>query len=136
MGARVGGADGWRSGRAHAVEMSERFGVEIVAPPIPRVQDLELRRPRIGVPAGFDEFCFTNNYERALHSYSADDRHPAVLGHFPNPPDVVVHPRTESELERVLEWCDSKGYVAIPFGGGSSVVGGVTPPEVGRCCHG
>ena len=114
----------------HAAEMSERFGVEIVAPPIPRVQDLELRRPRIGVPAGFDEFCFTDNYERALHSYSADDRHPAVLGHFPNPPDVVAHPRTESELERVLGWCDSNGYVAIPFGGGSSVVGGVTPPEV------
>ena len=113
----------------HAAEMSKRFGVEIVAPPIPRVQELELRPPRIAVPAGFDEFCFTDNYERALHSYSADDRYPAVFGRFPNPPDVVAHPRTDSELERVLEWCDSKEYVAIPFGGGSSVVGGVTPPE-------
>ena len=114
---------------AHAAELSQRFGVEIVAPPIPRVEELELRPPRIEIPARFEEFCFTDNYERALHSYSADDRHPAVFGHFPNPPDVVAHPRNEPELERVLEWCDSKGYVAIPFGGGSSVVGGVTPPE-------
>ena len=42
---------------------------------------------------------------------------------------MVAHPRDETELERVLEWCDSKGHVVIPFGGGSSVVGGVTPPE-------
>ena len=114
---------------AHAAELSQRFGVEIVAPPIPRVEELELRPPRIEVPTGFEDFCCTGNYERAVHSYSADDRHPAVFGHFPNPPDVVAHPRNEPELERVLEWCDSKGYVAIPFGGGSSVVGGVTPPE-------
>ncbi len=114
---------------AHAAELSERFGVEIAAPPIPRVDDLGLRQPRIEVPDGLREFCFTDNYERALHSYSADDRHPAVFGRFPNPPDVVAHPRDEPELERALEWCDSNGYVAIPFGGGSSVVGGVTPPE-------
>ena len=114
---------------AHAADLSQRFGVEIVAPPIPRAQDLDLRPPRIEVPTGFEDFCCTGNYERAVHSYSADDRHPAVFGHFPNPPDVVAHPRNEPEMERLLEWCDSNGHVAIPFGGGSSVVGGVTPPE-------
>ena len=125
MGPGVGGADGRPAGRTRGGDV-RRFGVEIVAPPIPRVEDLELTNRR-----WIDEFCFADNYERALHSYSADDRHPAVFGHFPNPPDVVAHPRTEPELERVLEWCDSKGYIAIPFGGGSSVVGGVTPPEAG-----
>jgi alkyldihydroxyacetonephosphate synthase len=48
---------------------------------------------------------------------------------FPNPPDVVAHPRNEREVEAVLEWCSASGYAAIPFGGGSSVVGGVEPPE-------
>ena len=114
---------------AHAAELSARFGAEIVAPPIPRAEDLELRKPRLRVPDSLTSFCFTDNYERALHSYSADDRAPAVFGQFPNPPDVVAHPRNDSELERTLEWCDSNGYVVIPFGGGSSVVGGVTPPE-------
>ena len=113
----------------HAAELSARFGAEIVAPPIPGADDLKLREPRIRVPDSLADFCFTGNYERALHSYSADDRDPAVFGRFPNPPDVVAHPRTESELEQVLEWCDASGYVVIPFGGGSSVVGGVTPPE-------
>ena len=112
-----------------AAELSARFGAQIVAPPIPKADDLSLRKPRIRVPDSLADFCFTDNYERALHSYSADDRGPAVFGHFPNPPDVVAHPRTESELERTLEWCDSNGCVVIPFGGGSSVVGGVTPPD-------
>ena len=115
---------------SHAAQLSERFGTQIVAPPIPKVDDLDLRPPRITIPDGVAAYCFTDNYERALHSYSADDREPsAINGHFPNPPDAVAHPRNETELERVLEWCDSEGYVVVPFGGGSSVVGGVTPPE-------
>ena len=114
----------------HAAQLSERFGSEVVAPPIPSAEDLELRPPRIRIPDDIAGFCFTDNYERALHSYSADDKEPsAINGHFPNPPDAVVHPRNEVDLERALEWCDSEGYVVIPFGGGSSVVGGVTPPE-------
>ena len=113
----------------HAAELSRRFRTDIVAPPIPRVEDLDLRAPRIDVPGAVASFCLTDNYERALHSYSADDGEPAAFGRFPNPPDVVAHPTNESELERVLEWCDTRGHVVIPFGGGSSVVGGVTPPE-------
>ena len=87
---------------AHAAELSARFGAEIVAPQIPRADELKLRKPRIRVPDSLASFCFTDNYERALHSYSADDRAPAALGHFPNPPDVVAHPRDESELERTF----------------------------------
>jgi len=29
----------------------------------------------------------------------------------------------------VLEWCGSQGHAVVPYGGGSSVVGGVDPPE-------
>jgi len=36
---------------------------------------------------------------------------------------------SRSELEAVLDWCSSNGYATIPYGGGSSVVDGVTPPE-------
>ncbi len=114
----------------HAALLSERFGTRIDAPPIPRAAELDLRLPRIAPPAALDGFCRTDNYERALHSYSADDREPAaIMGRFPNPPDIVAHPRSEEDLERVVEWCDAAGHVLIPFGGGSSVVGGVTPPD-------
>ena len=110
----------------HAEALRERGGVELEAPQIPDADDLELRDPRISVPAPLADFCFTGNYERARHSYGVD-RSRAVFGEYPNPPDVVAHPRDEAELEAVLEWCPDNGYPAIPYGGGSSVVGGVTP---------
>ena len=110
----------------HAATLSQRLGVELEAPQIPDADDLDLRDPRISVPAPLADFCFTNNYERARHSYGAD-RNRAVFGEYPNPPDVVAHPRDEFELQAVLEWCSDNGYPAIPYGGGSSVVGGVTP---------
>ena len=31
------------------------------------------------------------------------------------------------DVERLLEWCAAERVAAIPFGGGTSVVGGVTP---------
>ncbi|HKI67312.1 MAG TPA: FAD-binding oxidoreductase [Solirubrobacterales bacterium] len=34
-------------------------------------------------------------------------------------------PRDESEIEAVLSWCEAEGAAVIPFGGGTSVVGGV-----------
>ena len=49
-------------------------------------------------------------------------------GSFDNPPDAVAHPADEAELERVLAWCEEANAAAIPFGGGTSVVGGVEPP--------
>ena len=38
-------------------------------------------------------------------------------------PDVVAYPRDEAEVVAVLDWCGSAGIPAVPFGGGSSVVG-------------
>ena len=40
----------------------------------------------------------------------------------------MAHPADEAELERVLAWCEEADAAAIPFGGGTSVVGGVEPP--------
>jgi alkyldihydroxyacetonephosphate synthase len=114
--------------REYAARLSARWGVTIEPPPIPRAEELQLRPPRIRPPDAIAEFCFTDNYERALHSYGAE-RSRAVWEGFPNPPDVVAHPRNEQELEAVLEWCINRGYAVIPYGGGTSVVEGVTPPE-------
>lgn len=113
--------------REYARQLSERWGQPVELPPIPRVEDLQLRPPRIKPPARIAEFSFTDNYERALHTKG--DRLEEIRGVFRNPPDLVVHPRDETELEMVLEWCSSNRYAAIPYGGGSSAVNGVTPPE-------
>ncbi|HVY77293.1 MAG TPA: FAD-binding oxidoreductase [Solirubrobacterales bacterium] len=37
----------------------------------------------------------------------------------------MAYPRDESEIEVVLEWAEAEGAAVVPFGGGTSVVGGV-----------
>ncbi|HKH15864.1 MAG TPA: FAD-binding oxidoreductase, partial [Solirubrobacterales bacterium] len=48
-------------------------------------------------------------------------------GQIDNPPDLVAHPGDEGDVERVLDWCAGERIAAIPYGGGTSVVGGVEP---------
>jgi alkyldihydroxyacetonephosphate synthase len=42
-------------------------------------------------------------------------------------PDAVLMPRSASALQLVLEVCAAEGIAVVPFGGGTSVVGGVEP---------
>lgn len=88
------------------------------------------------MPGALAEFTTTDAHDRAGHSYGKSFRDVvrAVRGQFPNPPDAVLYPRTESEVVAALEWCDSAGVVAIPYGGGSTVVAGVEPPQDDRPC--
>ncbi|HET9013420.1 MAG TPA: FAD-binding oxidoreductase, partial [Gemmatimonadaceae bacterium] len=48
-------------------------------------------------------------------------------GQFRHPPDFVARPRDEADVEALLHWCAVEGAAAVPFGGGTSVVGGVEP---------
>ena len=114
--------------RDRAAELSVELGTEITAPQIPDAEELDLPNPRITPPESLASFCFQDNYERALHSASGNRGNYVYLG-VPNPPDVVAHPRNDLELEAILEWCDDGGFIAIPYGGGSSVVDGITPPK-------
>jgi alkyldihydroxyacetonephosphate synthase len=99
----------------------------------PRLEELALRPPRCEIPTRLAAVVTTDPHERASHTYgkSFRDLVRAWRRHYPNPVDAVAFPRTEDELEAVLAWCDEKRIAAIPYGGGSSVVGGVEPPEDG-----
>src|SRR5207244_8004626 len=44
---------------------------------------------------------------------------------FSSPPDAVAFPRSEDDVRALLDWCGEARAAAIPYGGGSSVVGGV-----------
>ena len=46
---------------------------------------------------------------------------------FANAPDLVALPKSEADIEAVLDWASGAKVAVIPFGGGSSVVGGVEP---------
>jgi alkyldihydroxyacetonephosphate synthase len=114
-----------------ARRLSDQYGVALTPRPVPCAEDAELRAPRIAVPDSLAPWCATTTYERAFHAYGAHftDRTRAFNLDIPNPPDVVAHPRSEAELEATLDWCHRNGYVTVPYGGGSSVVWGVNPPD-------
>lgn len=40
-------------------------------------------------------------------------------------PDVVVRPARHDEVAAVVRWCSEQGVALVPFGGGTSVVGGL-----------
>ncbi len=107
-----------------------RLGVDGVrAQEPPRVQELDLRAPRLVPPASLDQAFSTDPYDRAAHTYgrSFRDLVRAFRRDYAHAPDLVAFPRGEDELVSVLDWCCDAGIAAIPFGGGSSVVGGVEP---------
>ena len=68
--------------------------------------------------------------ERITHTYGghALELLKGLRGEFRYPPDAVAHPRTEDELEATLDWCDREAHQVIPYGGGTSVVWGVSVP--------
>jgi alkyldihydroxyacetonephosphate synthase len=50
-----------------------------------------------------------------------------MRGEIESPPDLVARPTSEDELEDTVGWCEEAGAAVIPYGGGTSVVGGVEP---------
>jgi alkyldihydroxyacetonephosphate synthase len=97
--------------------------------PAPLVGAIELPACRLDIPARFSGCISTEPQTRVLHALGRSFRDLAQLrtGKLPVAPDAVATPSNQEELERILEWANVEAYAVIPFGGGSSVVGGVTP---------
>ena len=98
------------------------FGSVEVESPAP----LSLPASRVAPPSP----VFTaDDHTRALHAHGASyvDVVRGFRGSFPCVPDLVAYPADEHQLAEVLEWCASEGLVVTPYGGGTSVVGGVAP---------
>jgi alkyldihydroxyacetonephosphate synthase len=93
------------------------------------VQALELAPPRVRAPLELADICAGDDHARASHAWgkSYADVVRGFHGRFDDPPDFVARPRGESDVERLLEWCAGERVAAIPYGGGTSVVGGVSP---------
>ena len=95
----------------------------------PRVDELDLRAPRVAPPASLAAVFSSGLYNRAAHTYGRSFRDLVRAFHrdYAHAPDLVAFPRDEGELVSVLDWGGDAGTAALPFGGGSSVVGGVEP---------
>ncbi len=95
----------------------------------PALPEIPLRPSRIAPPAALIAICSTDAYDRAAHTYGKSFRDYArgLDGDYGPAPDIVAYPRREAEVAAILDWAGSAGAAVIPFGAGSSVVGGIEP---------
>ena len=94
----------------------------------PTLDAITLAAPRVTPPAHLAKMCTGDEYERVLHAFgqSQPDSIRIYTGDFAHAPDVVAYPESEAEVAALCDWCSDAGAALVPYGAGSSVVGGVT----------
>jgi len=99
------------------------FAAQEIEAPVP-LEAVALPAPRVEVPGGD-----VSTHARATHAWGRSyvDVVRAFRGRFDHVPDAVLRPEDEAGVEQALAWAADAGAAVVPFGGGTSVVGGVTP---------
>jgi len=99
--------------------------LEEIALPATRLDD-EGRAKFAGI-VGADR-VHGDKYERAFHARGRSYHDLLYLraGNIPSAPDAVIYPRGTDEVLALLSYASESGIAVVPFGGGTSVVGGVS----------
>jgi alkyldihydroxyacetonephosphate synthase len=109
--------------------IANRLGIEarLIAPP--EISEIGLRECRLCPPNAIAHLFTREPYERLLHTYgkSYPETVRAFSRDFAEAPDLVALPRSEADVSAVLDWASGAKVAVIPFGCGSSVVGGIEP---------
>ncbi|HEX6457483.1 MAG TPA: FAD-binding oxidoreductase [Thermoleophilaceae bacterium] len=114
--------------------LRERLGVSERHTPAVALD--EVRLPRIALAEGVlarlrevvgEEHVRQDRLERVTHAVgrSYPDLVRVRSGDGSGAPDAVVYPRDRDQVAELLSVCSSEGVAVVPFGGGTSVVGGV-----------
>ncbi|MCP9970448.1 FAD-binding oxidoreductase [Actinomadura madurae] len=95
----------------------------------PGIGELGLPDPRVRAPDALAGLCSADPEDRAAHAHGKAFRDVVrnLHGDLRHVPDLVARPRDERDVVDLLDWCGGAGIAVIPYGGGSSVVGGVEP---------
>jgi alkyldihydroxyacetonephosphate synthase len=113
-----------------AKAVTDRLGFEVdeVEEPV-SLDAVELPESRLAPPKELAEMFSAERYDRVTHALGKAYRDVVrgFRGEFANPPDLVAYPESPEDVDAALAWCADEGAAAIPFGGGTSVVGGVEP---------
>jgi alkyldihydroxyacetonephosphate synthase len=130
---------GWTDEQVEGTELdgigallANRFGVEVSTPATPvDPRSIPLAPSRVRPPDALADLASDDAVDRVRHAHGNAFRDVvrALHGDLDSAPDLVVRPRTAREVAEVLEWCAQDGVLCVPWGGGTSVVGGVRPPE-------
>jgi alkyldihydroxyacetonephosphate synthase len=86
-----------------------------------------LAAPAVAIPGALAAFASAAPRDRAMRTRGRafPDLIAGFAGDYAGAPDFVARPRDTAEVARVLEVCGERGWACVPFGGGTSVVGGV-----------
>jgi alkyldihydroxyacetonephosphate synthase len=108
---------------------ARRLGASAVEVPPPNKDEFELRPPRVTVPGSLQSMISVTPYDRLVHSLgkSFADIVRMFVRDVRHPPDLVAFPKSDGDVADILDWASRANVGAIPFGGGSSVCGGVEP---------
>ncbi len=109
--------------------------------PVPSLEQIELPDPALGKKARTgladavgEAWMKDDRLTRVTHA--AGKSYPDLLkmrsGSLECAPDAIVYPANAAEVRTVLEACAEAGVAVVPFGGGTSVVGGVEPLRDGH----
>lgn len=115
--------------------LTARFGSAPPEPrPVPALDALRMPASALAVPSEFRDLVTDARYDRAVHTYGKAFRDVirALDGDFAGAPDLVAYPCDENDVACLLGWAEANSVAVIPFGGGSSVVGGVEADRVTR----
>jgi len=109
--------------------MVEHLDVPFEERPVPQVADFALRAPRIEPPSALAAMFSGAPLDRLNHSggKSYADLARMWLREPPAVPDWVVFPDDEQAIIDLLDWAQASNVAVVPYGGGSSVCGGVEP---------
>jgi alkyldihydroxyacetonephosphate synthase len=123
-----------------AAMVREALGVKRAGRAAPALEDLPLHPARLP-DAVTAELAAIVGAQHARGDHEARARHARgkstvdlleLRGGRPiSAPDLVVSPASHDEVQAVLECCSARRVVVIPFGGGTSVVGGLRPDTDG-----
>ncbi len=120
--------------------LRQGLGVEHPGTPAPAIDTIELPKPRLS-DAARSKLEAAVGAEHVEATAEARVRHtrgkstPDLLrlrnGEAADAPDAVVLPADHDEVQRLLEICAEERIAVVPFGGGTSVVGGLEPDSTG-----
>lgn len=116
--------------RRLAERLAPLVGTGLASTPPPRIDDVELPTTGVSVPGTLADVFDTTPTARAGHCYGKSFRDVVrgLAGDFASAPDAVAFPTSEGEVVSVLDWAESEDVIVAPYGGGSSVTGGVEAP--------
>jgi len=107
--------------------MARLLGGNLLEAQEPREDDFSLRPPRVTPPTPLAAMFSATPSDRLNHSLgkSYADCARMWLRQVPDVIDLVAFPADEQSVVDVLDWASGANVAVIPYGGGSSVCGGV-----------